>query len=261
MYYQKQADAQKHLYFARYADGHYDTYRPLPHFHNSVELYVVASGEYDVNIGGERRCVKAGDIAFADRFVPHSSGRIAGKEAEVYVLVASEDYFDGIAALKKNTLPAFVSQKEGFAQILEFVRWAYAIKDMNEDATRGFVCLLFGLLVDYCGTAPRTGERHTRVLADVMRYIGENYAQDITLSSLAARFGYEPSYLSRLFNQVMGMNLREYLGRVRISAVKRLRAENPILPLSLAIYACGFRNENTYYRAYHRFGREENDNF
>ncbi len=256
MYYQKQADAEKHLYFARYADGYYDTYRPLPHFHNSIEIYVVASGEYDVSIGGERRRVTAGDIAYVDRFTPHSSGRIPGADAEVYVLVASASYFEGIGALKKHTLPAFTPKKEGFERILSFVKWAYGAGEMNEEATRGFVTLLVGLLLDYCGQIPRTGEKHTRVLVEVMRYISEHYEEDITLTSLAERFGYEPTYLSRLFNRTLNMNLREYLGRIRVSAVKRLRAENPILPLSLAIYGCGFRNENTYYRAYHRYGED-----
>ena len=254
MYYQKQADAERHLYFARYADGYYDVYPSLPHFHNSVELYVVASGEYDVSIGGERRRVVAGDIAFVDRFVPHGSGRIPGVEAEVYVVVASVDYFEGVSFLKKKTLPAFTERKEGFERILDFVRFAYAAGEMNEDATRGFVTMLLGLLEDYCGSLPRTGERHTRVLFEVMQYINEHYDEEITLASLAERFGYEPTYLSRLFNRTLQMNLREYLGRIRVSAVRRLRAENPILPLSLAIYACGFRNENTYYRAFHRYG-------
>lgn len=257
MYYQKQADEKSHLYFARYADGYYDTYRPLPHFHKSIELYVVTAGEYDINVGGDRRRVKAGEIAFVDRFVPHSSGKIAGVDAEVFVLVASADYFEGVPFLRKHTLPAFVEEREGFSRIADLLRWAYTAGKMDEDATRGFVTLLLGLLRDYCGEIPRTGEKHTRMLADVMSYIGEHYEEDITLTSLSERFGYEPSYLSRLFNQTLNMNLREYLGRIRISAVKRLRAENPYLPLSLALYACGFRNENTYYRAYKRYGDEK----
>ena len=256
MYYQKQADQKSHLYFARYADGYYDHYKPLPHFHNSIEIYVVTAGEYDVNVGGDRRRVKAGEIAFVDRFVPHSSGRLEGVEAEVFVLVASADFFEGVPFLRTRTLPAFTEEKEGFSRIADFVRWAYAAGEMNEDGVRGFVTLLLGLLQDYCGVTARTGEKHTRMLADVMRYIGEHYDEDITLPSLSAKFGYEPSYLSRLFNQTLNMNLREYLGRIRISAVKRMRAENPHLPTVLVLYACGFRNENTYYRAYRRYGND-----
>ncbi len=253
MYYQKQADVSRHLYFARYADGYYDTYPSLPHFHNSIELYVVASGEYDVNIGGDRRRVRAGDIAFVDRFIPHGSGRIPGVEAEVYVVVASAEYFEGVSFLKKKTLPAYTERQEGFSRILDFVRWAYAAGEMNEEATRGFVTLLLGLLEAYCGTLHRTGEKHTRMLVDVMRYIGEHYHEPISLSSLSAQFGYEQTYLSRLFNRTLNMNLREYINRVRISAVKRLRAENPEAPLYKIYEACGFENENTYYRASRRY--------
>lgn len=256
MYYQKQADASRHLYFARYADGYYDIYPSLPHFHNSIELYFVARGEYDINIGGERRRVKAGDIAFVDRFVPHGSGKLPDAEAEVYVLVASGEYFEGVEFLKKRTLPAYTEEREGFSHILDFVRWAYATPEMNEEATRGFVTLLLGLLADYCGTVPRTGEKHKRMLFDVMRYIGEHYDENITLSSLSEQFGYEETYLSRLFNRTLNMKLREYINRVRISAVKRLRAERPDSPLYKIYEACGFENENTYYRASRRYSDE-----
>ena len=256
MYYQKQADEKSHLYFARYADGYYDHYNPLPHFHNSIELYVVTEGEYDINVGGDRRRVKAGEIAFVDRFVSHSSGRLSDAEAEVFVIVASADYFESVPFLKKHTLPAFTEEKEGFSKIADLVRWAYAAGKMKEDATRGFITLLLSLLQDYCGEISRTGEKHTRVLADVMRYIDENYDKDITLPALSERFGYEPSYLSRLFNQTLGMNLREYLGRIRVRAVKRMRAMYPDWPTVVVLYGCGFRNENTYYRAMRRYGNE-----
>lgn len=255
MYYQKQADAAQHLYFARYADGRYDHYKSLPHFHSSVEIYVVASGEYDVSIGGERRRLRAGEIAFADRFVPHNSGRLPGVDAEVFVLVASDAYTKGIGFLDKQTLPAFTEEREGFSRILDLVRLAYDAP-RNEEVMRGFVVMLLGLLKEHCGTQPRTGERHTRVLADLLRYIGDHYAEEISLSSLSKQFGYAPSYLSRLFNEALNMNLREYLNRIRLSAVKRLREENPILPLSLAMFACGFGNENTYYRALRRYGKD-----
>ena len=123
-------------------------------------------------------------------------------------------------------------------------------------AGSGFVTLLLGLLADYCGTVPRTGEKHKRMLFDVMRYIGEHYDENITLSSLSEQFGYEETYLSRLFNRTLNMNLREYINRVRISAVKRLRAERPDSPLYKIYEACGFENENTYYRASRRYSDE-----
>ena len=255
MYYEKQADDAKHLWFVRYDGSHSFPYTPLPHFHNSVELYVVARGAYDVNIGGERRRLRAGEIAFVDRFTPHTSGRVEGMEdMEVYVVVASADYFGGVSFLKKQTLPAFTEKREGFARILDFISFAHRAGTPNEDARRGFVTLLLGLLCDYCGTVPRTGEKHNRALMEMVRYVNEHYDEDISLSSLAERYGYEKTYFSRLFNRTMNMNLREYLNRIRIAAVLRMRKECPHLPLCKIYEACGFESENTFYRAYRRYG-------
>lgn len=255
MYYEKQADDAKHLLFVRYDKNYHFAYPSLPHFHNSVELYVVARGTHDINIGGERRRVREGEIAFVDRFTPHASGwQGEDEETVVYVVVASVDFFEGVSWLEKHTLPAFTEKHEGFERILDFVTLAHNAGDLNEDARRGFVTMLLGLLKDYCGTVPRTGDKHTRVLMEVMRYINEHFCEAISLASLSERFGYEKTYFSRLFNRTMNMNLREYLNRTRIFAVSRMRAENPQLPLCKLYPACGFENENTFYRAYRKYG-------
>ena len=75
MIYEKRADDGWYLNFDKYHTGHVPTYNPLPHFHSSIEIYVVEHGSYPVNINGQRREISVGDIAFVDRFTPHTSGR------------------------------------------------------------------------------------------------------------------------------------------------------------------------------------------
>ena len=130
---------------------------------------------------------------------------------------------------------------------------------MNEDMKRGYITLLFGMLKEYCGTIEKTAKKNDDFIVEVMSYINENLSEKITLDTLAKKFGYEKSYFSKIFNKFLGMNLREYLNRCRIGAAKRMKQENPSLPVSKIAVSCGFDSPNTYYRAYKKYGDEKHN--
>ena len=92
-----------------------------------------------------------------------------------------------------------------------------------------------------------------------MRYIDGHYEEEITLTLLASRFGYEKTYLSKVLNKFLGMNLREYLNRYRIAKINRIRRENPELSMLEISERCGFESLNTFYRAYNKYAKSENE--
>lgn len=55
------------------------------------------------------------------------------------------------------------------------------------------------------------------VIDDIVNYIDHNYASALKLDSIAPLFGYNSSYLGKLFSQKMGQNFNSYLDQVRIS--------------------------------------------
>lgn len=261
MLYEKEADAAGHLLFERYDGDNVTHYTPMPHFHSSVEIYICVSGKHTVYINGETYTLCAGEIAFVDKFVPHTSGTPDGCEpATVYVIVASSSYLDGIAWLSCETLPPFIKKHAGFDKIRELTEWTYGIKDkMDESMKHGFISLMLGLLHSYSGSVPRIGEKNTLLLINIMKYIDEHYNEKISLDLLAQRFGYERTYLSRIFNKMLGMNLREYLNRCRIIALSKLRRKNDNIPIWKAAEMCGFDSPNTYYRALEKYSEEKHN--
>ncbi|MBO5906734.1 MAG: helix-turn-helix domain-containing protein [Clostridia bacterium] len=255
MLYEKDADQKGHLYFSKYEDEK-TSYTPLPHYHSSIEIFIVTSGEYFININGEERILKAGEVAFIDSFTPHTSGSSEWtRGSSVYVIVASGDYLVGIDWLGKESLSEFTERRDGFEKIEALLELAYGMRGaMNDDMKAGFVRLLFGMLYEYSDRRLSTRGKTTEMAVEIMKYIAESYKEQITLDTLSAHFGYERTYLSRIVNQSLNMNLREYLNRIRIYELKRVRSENPTLPLFEAARACGFKSENTFYRALKKYG-------
>lgn len=254
MLYEKDADERGHLYFSRYDDEKIG-YTPMPHYHSSIEIFVVTDGEYFINVNGVERILRAGEIAYIDSFTPHTSGSTEWHTGStVYVIVASGDYLGGIEWLTRESLCEFTERRDGFDKIKALLELAYSMQDeMNEDIRTGFVRLLFGMLYGYCDKHVKSRGKTTEIAVEIMKYIAKNYKEDITLDTLSAEFGYERTYLSRIVNQSLNMNLREYLNRIRISEFKRMRSTNPHLTLFEAAKACGFQSENTFYRAYKKY--------
>ena len=54
------------------------------------------------------------------------------------------------------------------------------------------------------------------VFDDIIDYIEHNYALPLKLETIAPLFGYNSSYLGKLFSQKMGVSFNSYLDQVRI---------------------------------------------
>ena len=258
MLYEKNADLGGYMNFLFYqrAAERESELAPIPHFHNSIEICIVKKGCVSVFINGDWHTLVEGDVAFIDKLTPHTHGfRVEGADDPTYyVIIASATYLSGIGWLKKETLPTVKHASDGFDDLMHFVDLAYEkINFKNAEMKLGFTTLLLGALYEYCGHIPRRTEKSNRLIVDIMIYLNEHFKEDLRLEDLAGSFGYEKTYLSRTFNKYMGMNLREYLNRLRIDAVLKERAENPDVPIYKIAEACGFENQNTFYRALNKY--------
>ena len=68
----------------------------------------------------------------------------------------------------------------------------------------------------------------------VNRYVEEHLADDVSLVGIGDHLGLSASYLSRLYKEVAGISLNRYIADRRISAAKRLLADETIKMQSIA---------------------------
>lgn len=59
-------------------------------------------------------------------------------------------------------------------------------------------------------------------VVNIREYIDTHYSDDITLESLSDRFFINKTYLSEVFKEQYGVNLKDYLTSVRITEAKKL---------------------------------------
>jgi YesN/AraC family two-component response regulator len=87
------------------------------------------------------------------------------------------------------------------------------------------------------------------IVIQFIRYINENYTEDISLESMAQTFSYSVGRCSTLFNEGMGMSFKQYLNHVRMQAMKTLLKENKYTKMEI-MEMCGYNSPVTFYRHY-----------
>ncbi len=83
-------------------------------------------------------------------------------------------------------------------------------------------------------------------------YIRSHFAENITLTDVAARIYVNPVYLSRVFRKKRGMTFSEALARIRLDeALHRLKNTNE--PVAAIAYDCGYANVKYFYKQFKRY--------
>ena len=85
----------------------------------------------------------------------------------------------------------------------------------------------------------------------INRYIREHYAEQISLTQIAERFGYNSSYLSRIYKQNMDEGLNEHIIRTRIEAACALLRDTGMSSSEIA-GQCGFQTNKYFITVFKR---------
>lgn len=81
----------------------------------------------------------------------------------------------------------------------------------------------------------------------ILDYINRHFCDDISLARMAELYGYNPSYLSRLFKKSYNISLMEYVYKLRIrKAIKLLKDTD--LPISQIEHMVNYNSHNNFYK-------------
>lgn len=90
------------------------------------------------------------------------------------------------------------------------------------------------------------------VLDEVLHYIRHNYRENLKLETLAPLFGYNSSYLGRLFTKKLDVNFNAYLDQVRIAKAKELLEDRGLKVYEIAEQV-GYSNVDYFHRKFKKY--------
>lgn len=246
-YYESAADADKHLFISDF--GKNGLLTSVAHFHDSYEMVFLESGVCKVHVNAEEWTLQAGDAAFIDSFSTHfytESENASGK-----VVVAGKNLLFNFD--KGMTFDVFLKNNGCSARVISFINSLGGLVCANGAVKTGTANVILGLMQSYYPMKKRPEGKVSKIFVQILKYIDENFREEITLEFLAEKFGYAPNYFSALFNKFTDMHLREYLNRRRISEALKIKEEHPERSLSAIAAECGFSSEKTFFRCYKKY--------
>ena len=170
-----------------------------------------------------------------------------------YIFYFNKNFFD---LFSKDIIPdnfkcqnsgLFIKLTEEQAQYLK--RLILVTDPKNESECKITLALLLNKLVSLC-TVENTLqiESSTSYLQDVLMYISENFAEDITPVSVAKKFAVSRSKLDRDFKLYTGASVREFINSCRLNQAKILLECNSDRHISDFARECGFQSETYFFQ-------------
>ena len=93
--------------------------------------------------------------------------------------------------------------------------------------------------------------RHKDVIFQAVNYIRRHHAAHISLDDVAQHVHLNPSYLSRVFKEEMGMNFVSYVNSQRVASAKRLLLDSSV-PLLEVAGLVGFEEQSYFTKVFKR---------
>ena len=113
-----------------------------------------------------------------------------------------------------------------------------------------FRLLLCSLLTFFAKKSEKETVYNDNILIDkIVDYLEKNYAQEITLDTLAKRFYISKYEISRMFTKNVGISFIEYLTRVRIENSKKLLLDTSLSITQISELA-GFNSSSNFARVF-----------
>ena len=222
------------------------------HFHRSIEILYVTSGEVMTTVGDESFVTEPDEIIFVHRYYIHSFR--PKTQYKKYILIIPAKYEGDIdKVLKSSTLPPKLGDKEfNKREILPYFELLVNNKGLPDLVKKGYVSVVIGMLFSHYPALPIKTPVNIELMVDVLRYIDEHSREPLTLESVASHFGYNKHYFSRIFNRYIGESLVNYINVVRLSSFMQLAKQEENPQISRIASECGFESMPTFYRCFMR---------
>lgn len=199
------------------------------HWHRSIEIFAVCSGELEFHIDNRKWHLTSGNFMIVNSNEVHSVDSPLPNETIVLQIPLKlfEDYFTGEQFIWFSHEPG--RRDERFMELIRELYGTYGRKACGYDLKMKslFYQIMYLLVKDYRLTevddASVRKNKNLNKLSAITSYMKENYTGDLSLDEVARVFDYSPNYLSRMFRKYAGLTFKSYVQSIRLGyAVKDL---------------------------------------
>ncbi len=242
----------KKIFFHLLCTGHYfcnEKYVVNRINYDSYLIMYIVKGKGYLDISNRIMPLSGGSFALVDCYKPHRYYTDSGWET-LWI------HFDGILAreyfeiITKETGNVITPQNPYAAQrCLEKIYAMFSTKNKENEAV--ISQRITNILTEFILVANSSGKQsgQTAIIEEIIDYISENIADQLSLGELAKRASLSPFYFCRIFKQETGYTPHEYILHTRINT-SRFFLKTTGLPIKEIAFKCGFTSESGFCTAF-----------
>lgn len=218
-----------------------------PHFHKNFELIYILDGTLTLTVNKRSEQMQKGDYALILSNQIHSFE--PAPSAKFWIAVFSEQFVPHFA----KQIEQYEGEKSVFRcdpSVDAFVREQLIFSESSitmKKACFYAVCDQYAQQVELCERKTQNDELICRLLD----YVSTHYREDLSLSDVAEKFGYEYHYLSRILNQGYHINFAGLVNEYRVDHAIRLleQSDKSITDIAMESGFRSIRNFNYVFRS------------
>lgn len=226
------------------------------HIHNVLEVVFVRVGTATAVTGGQRYSLGPGDVFVSFPDQPHGYEDTRDIQCDV-LIVPARPYLTPwrtMIAQKQPACPVLTAgswEQTQIPQLLTMFR--PECKTMPETVKQGLSLVILGKLLPLIRLTDRADSGSTVEL--LLHYISEHYREPLTRSDIARAVGYNESYVSHVFSQMLGTTLTDYITSLRLKDARALLTDTDMTVSQIAL-TLGFGSIRSFNRDFLKeFGR------
>ena len=241
-----------------------------PHTHDFIEIIYILSGQVIQIIDGEEYRVRHGDCLFINYgsthafipdgefsyfnicFSPETLGEAIVTPENAFSLLSLTAFNEMRRDADGGKISFFGGERKEIEDILSAMLREYRSKEKAFDRVmESYLSILIAKMLRKTEAGVAT-EEIGDLWQELSEYIDENPEAELTLSALAGKCFYNPSYFSRVFKEKFGMSLSAYVNRKRLERAIRLLCETELSVDEISART-GFSDRRNFYHAFAKY--------
>ena len=232
------------------------------HNHSHYEILYIFGGERILIAEKKQYVLNKNSVALVQPYTLHKtieSAEYKQKKYRKYMINFTKDFIgnfqtamevDVFSAFQRNQVLFQLNDEEAdFVKNIMMEMKKYNNAENSCDV-QVFRLLLCSLLTFFAKKSEKETVYNDNILIDkIVDYLEKNYAQEITLDTLAKRFYISKYEISRMFTKNVGISFIEYLTRVRIENSKKLLLDTSLSITQISELA-GFNSSSNFARVF-----------
>lgn len=244
-----------------------------PHWHSEFEISLIIEGRANYKFGTEDYTTSPDDIIIIAPNTLHSIVPING-EVQVSDTIVFHLSLIGLSTPDQCTIrylqpifsgeygvinhisrdhPGYAVIRKCFDDICELINqkppyYELELKSMLTELFRLFYVNNIVLTLQNTHSHIRQNE----LIANILRYIDENYRSDLSIHSIASEFCLSDVYFMTYFRKTSGMTCNRYITEVRLREAGHMLLDTD-KSVSEICFECGFRNLSNFNRRFREY--------